>query len=161
MKKFDQARVNGGSNYDSQPEREAIVGAACSNTTLMPASRLASGYRECISRNASGVTSTGGQRQHNLDRGNRHSRQASLVYETLGGIGRQSRGQSREPRCSAQRTAASLGACRARKGVGGWRGHSLKVRAGLWDTNHTCRLAPVGRSCKRPRKGAASPDLGG
>ena len=27
MKKFDQARVNGGSNYDSQPEREAIVGA--------------------------------------------------------------------------------------------------------------------------------------
>jgi hypothetical protein len=26
VKKFNQARVNGGSNYDSQPVREAIVG---------------------------------------------------------------------------------------------------------------------------------------
>ena len=30
MKKFNQARVNGGSNYDSQPVREAIAGGGVS-----------------------------------------------------------------------------------------------------------------------------------
>ncbi len=34
VKKFNQARVNGGSNYDSQPLREAIVGGRC----IVPAS---------------------------------------------------------------------------------------------------------------------------
>ena len=39
VKEFNQARVNGGSNYDSQPFREAIVGYELGSTIcIMPAS---------------------------------------------------------------------------------------------------------------------------
>jgi len=80
--KFIQARVNGGSNYDSQPVREAIVGGAalgalnCVSGCLssMPASRSG----QCLfllDEQPSSITLprfsiiVGGQRQHNLERG--------------------------------------------------------------------------------------------
>jgi len=71
VKEFNQARVNGGSNYDSQPLREAIVGynvsvhiVLCLLVDLVKFNSL-----RLIKSNELSVV-VGDQRQHNLVRGN-------------------------------------------------------------------------------------------
>ena len=57
VKEFNQARVNGGSNYDSQPLREAIVGCNWVAPVVL-----------CLLVDLV-ILVVGDQRQHNLVRG--------------------------------------------------------------------------------------------
>ena len=61
VKEFNQARVNGGSNYDSQPFREAIVGYRWVAPSVL-----------CLLVDLV-ISVVGNQRQHNLERGSPQS----------------------------------------------------------------------------------------